>query len=166
MSEAYEEWVEGERLLRLPPRPRHESILERLRQDVERIVRGLKSTQMLGLRAPVPLKSGTIVRPDMSLVARATNKLWLAVEVISADDHHADTVTKKMVYEEQRLPRLWIIDPRYDNVEIYHGTSYGLTLKETLAGRDTLKDSLLPNFQLPLHELFAGRFDGAGRWDI
>ena len=49
-----------------------------------------------------------------------------------------------------------MIDPRYDNVEVYHGTQYGLALKRVLAGRELLTEALLPGFQMPLHELFAG----------
>ena len=88
--------------------------------------------------------------------AAISRDLWLVAEVVSSDDHHADTVDKKAIYEELKLPRLWMVDPRYDNVEVYHGTPYGLTLKKVLAGRDLLTEGLLPGFQYPIHELFAG----------
>jgi Uma2 family endonuclease len=48
-----------------------------------------------------------------------------------------------------------MIDPRYDNVEVYHGTEYGLMLKGILAGRELLEEKLLPEFQLVINELFA-----------
>ena len=51
---------------------------------------------------------------------------------------------KKTIYEELRLPRVWMVDPRYDNVEVYHGTQYGLTLKRVLAVRELLTEALLP----------------------
>ena len=78
----------------------------------------------------------------------------LAAEIVSSDDHRPDTVLKKQLYEEAKLPRLWIIDPRYDNVEIYHGTEYGLALKGILAGREVLTEKLLPEFELAVAELF------------
>ena len=65
----------------------------------------------------------------------ATGKLWLAAEIVNSEDHRADTFIKKQIYEEIRLPRLWMIDPRYDNVEVYHSGEYGLVLKSILAGR-------------------------------
>ena len=95
-----------------------------------------------------------MVRPDLALVTAATGKLWLAAEVISSDDHRTDTVVKKQVYEALNIPRLWMIDPRYDNVEVYHGTQYGLMLKGILAGREVLTEQLLPAFQLIITELF------------
>jgi Uma2 family endonuclease len=167
MSDPYEETVNGERLLRFPPRPRHEEILVRLRRRVAGAIASLETTRMLDVRAPLEVSKGNLLRPDLSLVATANSRLWLVAEVISSDDHHADTVDKKSIYEELRLPRLWMIDPRYDNVEVYHGTQYGLALKRVLAGRELLTEALLPGFQMPLHELFAGNATGEpGKYDF
>jgi Uma2 family endonuclease len=59
-----------------------------------------------------------------------------------------------MIYEETRLPRLWMVDPRYDNVEVYHGTPYGLSLRQMLAGREVLSEKLLPEFEISMSDLF------------
>jgi Uma2 family endonuclease len=56
--------------------------------------------------------------------------------------------------EEMNLPRLWMIDPRYDNVEVYHGGQYGLSLKNILASREILNEPLLRQFQYVIAELF------------
>jgi len=156
MSDPYEEIVGGERLLRLPPRPRHEEILARLHKRVAGVVNTLATTRLLAARTRIELSFENILCPDLALVTAASDKLWLAAEVINSDDHHADTVEKKSIYEETKLPRLWIVDPRYDNVEIYYGTPYGLSLKKVVAGRDLLTEALLPGFQYAIHELFAG----------
>jgi Uma2 family endonuclease len=167
MSDPYEEIVNGERLLRLPPRPRHEDILVRLHKRVAGVTTGLTTARLLGARTRIELSSGNAFRPDLAIVTAATGKLWLVAEIISSDDHHADTVDKKSVYEEIKLPRLWMVDPRYDNVEIYHGTPYGLSLKRVLAGRELLTEALLPGFQYAIHELFAGNASGEpGRYDF
>ncbi len=160
MSEPYEEIINGERLLRLPPRLRHEQILDRLHARVAACVASLTTTRLLANRTAVAVTPSTTLRPDLALLTAATGKLWLAAEVISSEDHHADTVEKKTIYEELRLPRVWMVDPRYDNVEVYHGTQYGLTLKRVLAVRELLTEALLPGFQLGVHELFAGPADG------
>jgi Uma2 family endonuclease len=167
MSGPYEEFINGERLLRLPPRPRHEEILGRLHKRVVACLVNLATTRLMATRSAVQISSTTLLRPDLALVTAATDKLWLAAEVISSDDHHADTVDKKAIYEELRLPRLWMVDPRYDNVEVYHGTPHGLTLKQVLAGRELLAEGLLPGFQYPVHELFAGSPTGdPGKFDF
>ena len=105
-------------------------------------------------RSEILLSLKTRVRPDLALVTTSTGKLWLAAEIISSDDHRTDTVLKKEIYEEIRLARLWMIDPRYDNIEVYHGSPYGLMLKSMLAGRDILSEELLPEFQLTVSDLF------------
>ena len=109
---------------------------------------------MSAIRAPVQIGRDTILRPDLSLVTTATGKLWLAAEVVSSDDHRVDTVLKKEIYGELKLPRLWMIDPRYDNVEVYHATKFGLVLQGILAGHEILAENLLPEFQFTVAELF------------
>ena len=152
MTEFYEEIVRGETLKRLAPGGRHEVICRRLHQVVGQSL--VSTSRLLGPRMIVELTPGTLVRPDLVLVTRLTNKPWLIAEIVDSYDHGSDTVTKKMIYEETRLPRLWMVDPRYDNVEVYHGTPYGLSLREMLAGRQVLTEKLLPEFQLGVSELF------------
>ena len=155
MSDHYEEILEGERLLRVAPGERHEAICARLHATVAESVSKFATTRLLAPRSIVQITAGTLMRPDLALVTAATGKLWLAAEVINSEDHQSDTVTKKMIYEEINLPRLWMIDPRYNNVEVYHSTQYGLALQRILAGRELLTDKLLPEFELVIDQLFA-----------
>jgi len=155
MSEAYEEIVAGETLMRSAPGYRHEQICTRLHARVTEAVTVVTGARLLAPRTIVQVAAGTLVRPDLALVTMATGKLWLAAEVINSDDHRTDTVTKKSIYEEINVPRLWMVDPRYNNVEIYHGSEYGLMLKGILAGSEALTEQLLPGFQYVIDELFA-----------
>jgi Uma2 family endonuclease len=154
MSEAYEEILQGEAIMRPPPGVRHEEICRRLHERVAASMAEVTVARLLPLREMVALGRETQIRPDLALVTVATNKLFLAAEVVSSEDHSADTVIKKTIYEENNLPRLWMVDPRYDNVEVYHGGQFGLTLKDILAVRDTLSEPLLPVFQYVITELF------------
>ncbi|MCI0537828.1 MAG: Uma2 family endonuclease [Verrucomicrobiales bacterium] len=154
MSEAYEEIVEGETCLRHPPDSRHEAICARLHEHVTLSVATLTSTRLLPPRSVVQLSAGTLLRPDLALVASATGKVWLAAEIVNSHDHRPDTVRKKTLYDEIKLPRLWMIDPRYDTMEVYHGGPYGLTLHQILAQHETLTEALLPGLSLTMAELF------------
>jgi Uma2 family endonuclease len=155
MNAAYAEILNGAPLARRAPGIRHELICARLHKWVKASVANFAGTRLLAPRAEVRLSSQHTVCPDLSLVAAATGKLWLAAEIVSSDDNHTDTVIKKQIYEEVRLPRLWMVDPRYDNVEVYHSNEYGLILKGILAGHELLREKLLPEFQLTVTELFA-----------
>lgn len=155
MSEPYEELLDGQTILRLPPGARHEAVCARLHGLVNASVANLKSTRLLPPRTRVEISPDLAVCPDLALITAATGKLWLAVEIIDSDDHRMDTVVKKQIYEDFRVPRLWIVDPRYDNLEVYHSNDYGLALQGIMAGREVLTETLLPEFQVAIAELFA-----------
>ena len=155
MSLTYAEILNGSPLARSAPGARHEQICSRLHQWVRASVANFNGTRLLPPRSEVQLSRKHTVCPDLALVAAATGKMWLAAEIVSSDDHRPDTVIKKQIYEEMKLPRLWMIDPRYDNVEVYHSNEYGLILKSILAGHELLTEKLLPEFQLTIAELFA-----------
>ena len=155
MSQPYEEIIEGGTLPRSAPGERHEKICARLHQEMAVSVNGLSSLQLLAPRSQVQVSRTTTLRPDLALVTVATGKLFLAVEVVSREDHHYDTVTKKEIYEQLRLPRLWMVDPRYDNVETYHSFEFGLQLRAILAGSEILQEKLVPQFNMIVTDLFA-----------
>ena len=155
MAEPYEEMIDGEWVLRIPPRPSHEAICLSLHRLIAGAISTLSSTRLLEMRSQVILTEKNRLRPDLCLVTVATEKPWLAAEVINPEDHNNDTVLKKDVYESLRIPRLWIIDPRYENVEIYHATHQGLSLRDTLMVKEFLSDPLLPGLSLSIREIFA-----------
>jgi Uma2 family endonuclease len=155
MSQTYAEILNGAPLARRAPGARHELICGRLHKWIRASVADFAGTRLLAPRSEVRLSLNHTVCPDLALVAAANGRVWLAAEIVSSDDHAPDTVIKKQIYEEMRLPRLWMIDPRYDNVEVYHSNEYGLILKSILAGHELLTEKLLPEFQLTITELFA-----------
>jgi Uma2 family endonuclease len=151
----YEEIINGETLLRLAPGARHERICALLHAAIGASLDGNSTARLLSPRSIVQLSAGTMVRPDLALVVAATGKLYLAAEIISSDDHRTDTVVKKAIDEDINVPRLWMIDPRYDNVEMYEGTPYGLALRGIIASREMMRDTILPRFALTVAQLFA-----------
>ena len=155
MSQPYEEILEGRVYTRPAPGLRHELICRRLHTAVTSGTANLSSARLLPPRTRVQIARSHHVSPDLAIAAAANGRLWLAAEIVNSDDHRADTVVKKEIYEATRLPRLWMIDPRYDNIEVYHSNQHGLVLKQILAGRETLTEALLPEFELTVAELFA-----------
>jgi Uma2 family endonuclease len=157
MSEPYEEILEGRTYTRPAPGARHELICQRLHAVVKASTANLTSARLLEPRSRVQVSYENFVCPDLALVTATTGKLWLAAEIVSSEDHRTDTVVKKQIYEATKLPRLWMVDPRYDNLEVYHASQYGLVLKHIFAGRETLTETLLPEFTLTIAELFAAQ---------
>jgi Uma2 family endonuclease len=155
VNRPYEEILDGASLPRSAPGARHEAICDRLHGLMTASVANLATTRLLTPRERVQVSRTTTLCPDLALLMAATGKLWLAVEIVSTDDHRTDTVVKKQIYEDIRVPRLWMVDPRYDNVEVYHSTQWGLALKGILAGSEVLAEALIPEFQIVIAELFA-----------
>jgi Uma2 family endonuclease len=155
MSVIYEEIIHGETIVRSAPGTRHEQICALLHARVSASLAADSPARLLAPRSVVQLSAGVILRPDLALVTAATGKMWLAAEIVDSHDHRPDTVLKKTLYEDFNLPRLWMIDPRYNNIEFYHGTPQGLALRGILAGRERFQEPLLPDFQLTVDELFA-----------
>jgi Uma2 family endonuclease len=160
MSRPYEEILDGATFPRSAPGGWHEIICDRLHAAMTASVANLAGTQLLAPRTRIHVTRSTALCPDLALVTVATGRLFLAAEIISRDDHRADTVTKKEIYEQIRVPRLWMVDPRYDNVEIYHSTEFGLQLKGILAGSEVLTETLIPEFQFVIAALFAAQPGG------
>lgn len=129
--------------------------MERLQESLQAAIPENGPARLQEPRSVVQLTPGTILRPDLSLVTAATGKVFLAIEVISSEDHRWDTVTKKEIYEDSKIPRLWMVDLRYDNVEVYHGSQYGLGLKGILANKEVLTEKLLPNLSVTMNDLFS-----------
>lgn len=155
MSRPYEEMLNGQKLVRAAPGARHEIICDRLYQLLVASVADLPGVSLPVPRTTIFLSPATQVCPDLAVLNAASGEIFLAVEIVSRDDHQPDTVTKKDIYEQFRVPRLWMVDPRYDNVEIYHHSDYGLKLQAILAGREVLSEKLLPEFAVVITELFA-----------
>lgn len=155
MIDPFEETIQGETTLRMPLGGRHELICTRLQTALTASVTDFPGTKLHELRSAMRVDANNLLRPDIAIATAATGKIWLVAEVVSSEDHHADTVEKKQIYETMKLPRLWMIDPRYNNVEVYHATEYGMRLEHILAGSDVLTEKLLPKFQLAIADLFA-----------
>ena len=160
MSRPYEEILNGQKILRDAPGVRHELICDRLHQLLVASVTDVTGIHLPAPRTTIRLSPRVHICPDLTLINTATGGIFLAVEVVSRDDHRPDTVTKKDIYDSFKVPRLWMVDPRYDNMEVYHQSEFGLRLHAILAGREVLAEKLLPEFAVAITELFAGTLVG------
>ncbi len=161
MSEPYEELLQGEPAYRRPPSSEHELLVTRLHGLVARALPPNSALRLLPPRAELLLAEHSVLRPDLTVVrtdvaAAGAAQLYLVAEVLLPGDHHVDTVIKKQLWSDIRLPRLWMVDPRYLNVEVYGLGEYGFTLTDILAHHHPLTDPHLPGLACPMDELFQG----------
>lgn len=81
----------------------------------------------------------------------------LCVEIRSPGTWRYDVGAKKRVYEEGRLPELWLVDDVGHSVLVYRRSrpdapTFNVALE--LSSGETLESPLLPGFALSLDELF------------
>lgn len=155
MTDPYQERIDNETFLRGPLNGPHELTCDRLHDWVARHLPANSALRLPARRTRLTLRPGSDVRPDLALVRRDNTRLYLAVEVLQPGDHHTDTVLKKQLYADCRAPRLWIVDSRYQNVEIYATRDDGFRLESILASNETLSDPALGGIILPVADLFA-----------
>lgn len=161
MSDGYEELIDGEVQKRRALTAEHERLVERLHDRVRESLSPNSTLQVLPPRSALQLNEQCTLCPDLAIVRipppseeEPHPQLYLVAEVLHAGDHHVDTVVKKQVWSDRRLPRLWMVDPRYRNVEVYGCGEYGFTLLNILANHDKLTDPFLPDFAFPMSDLF------------
>lgn len=160
MSEAYEELLQGETVYRQPPSSEHELLVARLHALVARSLPLNSALRLLPPRSELLLEEHSVLRPDLTVVRTDpgtdnTAVLYLVAEVLLPGDHHVDTVLKKQLWSDAQLPRLWMVDPRYLNVEVYGCGEYGFALLDILAHHHPLTDPHLPGLSCTMDELFA-----------
>jgi len=163
MSEAYVELIGGKTIYRRPPPVNHELLVDRLHRLVKEALPLNSTLRLLPPRTELDLGGSSRLRPDLAVVRAVIEgedqppeaQLYLIAEVLLPGDHHVDTVVKKQLWADAQLPRLWMVDPRYLNVEVYGCGEYGFTLLDILANHHPLTDPHLPGLACPMTELFA-----------
>jgi Uma2 family endonuclease len=157
MPDPYEELIDGETFIRGPLNAPHELLCDRLHSWVSGHLPANSALKLLPRRTVLTLRAGTDICPDLALVRRDNNELYLAAEVLQPGDHHPDTVLKKQLYSDCRVPRLWVVDSRYQNVEVYATGGIGFRLDTILAVNDSLTDAALSGGAYAIDDIFSRR---------
>jgi Uma2 family endonuclease len=76
----------------------------------------------------------------------------IAVEVLSPSETHTQIHRKMTQYFKAGVKEVWLVQPEDRTVEIWAGPKLP---EQALAGQDSLVSALLPDFALPLADLFS-----------
>ena len=154
------EIIDGEHHVNPAPNIQHQRI-------VKRIVRALLPFEDAGLGevlfAPsdVVLSEMDIVQPDVLFVVTSRSHIIaekhvkgapdLAVEVLSPFNRPHDERVKLQTYERLGVGEYWIVDPEAGTVTVYRRRADRFV---RIDAADPVTTPLLPNFALPLRDLF------------
>jgi Uma2 family endonuclease len=122
-EDVHAEWVNGEVIVHMPPKPQHQRVVAFLMQLLGLFVRLFQLGELL----PAPLEmratpDGPAREPDLLFVAREhlerltearlSGPADLVVEVVSDDSVARDRADKFYEYQAAGIKEYWIIDPR------------------------------------------------------
>jgi len=122
-EDVHAEWVNGETILFMPPKPDHQRIISFLLTVIRLFVEHFNLGEIL--TAPVEMKptpDSNSREPDLLFVARENLDRFgdaklegpadLVVEIVSPESESRDTVDKLREYEAEGIREYWIIDSR------------------------------------------------------
>jgi len=165
------EWVNGEVIIYMPPKPPHQLVIEFLSTllntfahffDLGRVIRG-----------PVEMRAvpnGPAREPDILFIARdhadrvteerVVGPADLVVEIISPDSVHRDRVDKFEEYEAAGIREYWILDnrPRRRRAEFYQLDQQGQYQPILPDEKGLYRSAVLPGFWLKVDWLWEDEF--------
>ena len=158
---AHSEWADGEAIVFMPPKEKHQALLDfliRLIGDFAELF-GLGIVRM----APYEMRAipgGPAREPDLLFIARAhldrvtANGLLgsadLVVEIVSAESARRDRVIKFAEYEKAGVPEYWLIDPRpaFERADFYQRDAHGRFVPVAPDPSGRYRSAILPGFWL------------------
>lgn len=119
------ELVDGEVLVTHSPHWMHQRTLVRLTVLLDPYVRTQGLGELFLSPLDVKLEPGLVLQPDLLVVPSGeirrksdiVRRLLLAVETVSPTSARHDRVTKRPVYQRNRVPEYWIVDEMSRTVE-------------------------------------------------
>ncbi len=127
------ELIDGELLVSPSPSPHHQRVLARLYELVRRYVQTLSGYETFFAPAAITFSEHRELQPDLLVVPlrddgmpverfQEVSRLLLAVEVLSPSTSRNDRYKKRPVYQQERVPEYWIVDPDARLVERWRPT--------------------------------------------
>ncbi len=162
------ELINGYIMKKSAPRPQHQNISMNLSIQLGSFIKEKKLGKLFAAPIDVFLDSYNAVQPDLVFVSSENQGIItndgivgipdLVIEIISPSSVIRDRVDKKNLYEKLNIKEYWIIDPQYQDIEVYSilNGRYELLSGVTMFEGE-LKSNLLEGISMELTELFDSR---------
>jgi Uma2 family endonuclease len=121
------EVLDGELVVSPAPAPDHQRIILALAVLLDDYVRRHRLGRVMISPADIEFSSRRLVQPDLFIVPEpeaSTVRSWseitrlmLVIEVLSPSTARADRLDKRIIYQDERIPEYWIVDPHARVVE-------------------------------------------------
>jgi Uma2 family endonuclease len=160
------ELIQGDHCMTPAPSTKHQRISRNLVTALWTFVRQRRLGEVFDAPCDVIFSDEDVVQPDVLFVSPAKAGIVtednlkgapdLVVEILSNATRKKDEVTKRKLYERFGVNEYWIVDPELQSVKVFRLSDhrYVRTAELSAEAHDTLTTPLLPDFRLPLIELF------------
>ena len=167
-EDVHAEWVNGETILFIPPKPTHQRVIRFLLALIQLYVEHFDLGEVL--TAPVEMKArsdGNSREPDLLFVAKenlhrfSETKLAgpadLIIEIVSPESIRRDTVDKRLEYEAEGVREYWIVDNRAgsEQATFYVMDQFGHYQLVEPSQDGLYTSTILPNFWINVNWLWA-----------
>jgi Uma2 family endonuclease len=164
-DDAYYELINGYIMKKSAPKPQHQNISMNLSYYFLSYIKENKIGKLYAAPIDVFLDDINAVQPDLVFIPTKNQNIItddgimgvpdLVVEIISPSSLLRDRVDKKNLYERLNVKEYWIIDPQYQDIEIYavQNGRYELLSGVTMF-EGTLKSNIFEGIEIDLGVLF------------
>jgi len=123
------ELIDGELYVTPAPEVAHQRAVARLWRTLQDYAAARDAGEAFVSPCDVHLPSGDVVQPDVLFVTHANAGIVrehvhgvpdLVVEVLSPSRPERDRFVKRALYERNRVPEYWVVDPEERSVEVLH----------------------------------------------
>lgn len=157
------EYINGEIIMAPTPTVPHQAVLRNIAVTLHEFVQRTALGHILFSPLDVVLPTGDVVQPDLfyltaeeweraRLAKRVQDVPSFAVEILSPGSMRHDRITKRKLYEQNRVREYWIVDTKARTIAqlILRDEHYELT---ELAESDLIKSAVLTGFEMNIGEL-------------
>ena len=164
-DDAYYELINGYLMKKSAPRPQHQNISINLSFYLLGFIKENKMGKLFTAPIDVFLDDLNAVQPDLVFISTDKQNMItndgiigipdLMIEIISPSSVIRDRVDKKNLYERLNVSEYWIIDPQYQDIEVYtiqngrYELYSGVTMFEGV-----LKSTIFEGIAINLADLF------------
>jgi Uma2 family endonuclease len=161
------EYINGKIIMAPTPTVSHQAVLLNIFRSVDEFVRHNALGSVLVSPLDVVLPTGDVVQPDLFYLtaeewerARSAKRVQdvpsFLVEILSPGSVRHDTITKRKLYEQNKVREYWIVDTKARTIAqlILRDRHYELT---ELAESDSIRSAVLTGFEINIGEMLGER---------
>ena len=161
------EIIDGEHFVTPSPNTKHQAVSMNLTRAFILYLEQQHLGHLFAAPLDVLFSDLDVVEPDLLYISRERAHVLtdkhvrgapdLVVEILSPGTRKTDEAIKRKLYERFDVREYWVVDPELDAIKIYRLMEGVFTRVAELSveAGDTLTTPLLPDFSVPLADMFA-----------